>query len=96
MSRARCQIARHIVKYTSPHAVGNIMFFSPVRIVRIFALPSLYARVHIQFLAFHFLFFIYLFIHSLVYLFLFFFNLFALYSYYSLYAKSFLANYTMI
>jgi len=26
MPRARCQIARHIVKYTTPRAVGNIMF----------------------------------------------------------------------
>lgn len=27
--RARCQIARHIVKYTTPRAVGNIMFSVP-------------------------------------------------------------------
>lgn len=26
MFHARCQIARHIVKYTTPRAVGNIMF----------------------------------------------------------------------
>lgn len=26
MPRARCQIARHIIKYTTPRAVGNIMF----------------------------------------------------------------------
>jgi len=30
MPRARCQIARHIVKYTTPRAVGNIMFSLPV------------------------------------------------------------------
>jgi len=29
MPRARCQIARHIVKYTTPRAVGNIMFSVP-------------------------------------------------------------------
>lgn len=32
MPRARCQIARHIVKYTTPRAVGNIMFPLPLRI----------------------------------------------------------------
>lgn len=62
MSRARCQIARHIVKYTTPRAVGNIMFFPPCIRILYLCLHFTYTFTFNRFSVFYPFFFQHLFI----------------------------------